>query len=263
VQLTLLGVGSSAGTPVIGCACKTCRSTDPRNVRTRCSAAVTLPGGEVVLIDTGPDLRQQALREGLSRVDAVLYTHTHADHLHGIDDLRAFCQLGRKQIPLYASPEHLRVISARFGYVLRDAGGHWDLPVLGGNEVTGPFRLFGVDVVPIPLKHGRSDIYGYRLGNAAYLTDVSEIPPSSLDLLRGLDVLLLDCLRYKPHHTHINLEQSLAYAGRIQAARTYLIHMTHELEYEEVNAQLPPGVQVGHDGLRLQLGDGSAAPIMR
>lgn len=258
MQLTLLGVGSSAGSPVIGCGCKTCTSGNPRNVRTRCSAALTLATGEVVLIDTGPDLRHQALRESMTRVDAVLYTHTHADHLHGIDDLRSFCQLGRKQIPLYGSPEHMHTIAERFGYVLRAPGEHWDLPVLSANVVDGPFQLFGADVTPIPIKHGRANIYGYRIGNLAYLTDVSEISVASLGLLQGLDVLLLDCLRHKPHHTHINLEQSLAYASRIGAMQTYLIHMTHELEYDEVNAQLPAGVLMGYDGLRIASGCGSA-----
>lgn len=252
MQLTMLGVGSSAGTPVIGCDCKTCTSPDPRNKRTRCSAVLTLPTGEVILIDTGPDLRQQALREKLRRVDAVLYTHTHADHLNGIDDLRSFCQLNRHQIPLYGSREHMDSISARFGYTLREPGDYWDLPVLGTHQIDGPFALFGLEVVPIPLKHGRANIFGYRIGRMAYLTDVSEIPDSSLELLQGLDLLLLDCLRYKPHHTHINLEQSLAYAARIGAANTYLMHMTHELEYAEVSAMLPSGVHVAYDGLQLQ-----------
>lgn len=250
MQLVLLGVGSSAGTPAIGCHCATCLSTNPKNKRTRCSAAVTLPGGEVLLIDTGSDLRQQALREGLSRVDAVLYTHTHADHLHGIDDLRGFCQLQRKQIPLYGKQDAIDHIANKFGYALREPSDFWDLPVLKTNRVDGEFQLFGVTITPIPLKHGRSDILGYRIGNMAYLTDVSEIPESSLSLLEGLDFLLLDCLRYKPHPTHINLEQSLAYAGHIKAKQTYMIHMTHEMEFDALSQQLPPTVQVGFDGLK-------------
>lgn len=260
MQLTLLGVGSSAGTPVIGCECNTCTSSDPRNKRTRCSSAITLAGGEVLLIDTGPDLRQQALREKLRRVDAVLYTHTHADHLNGIDDLRSFCQLNRHQIPLYGSLDHMTHIGARFGYTLREPGDYWDLPVLSTNQVDGPFTLFGQEITPIPAKHGRANVYGYRIGNMAYLTDVSEIPEASLTLLTGLEVLLLDCLRYQPHHTHINLEQSLAYAARIGAAHTYLIHMTHELEYHEVSQLLPPNVHVGYDGLQITLRGGCTLP---
>ncbi|MCB5206318.1 MBL fold metallo-hydrolase [Methylovorus mays] len=251
MQLTMLGVGSSAGTPVVGCQCATCCSSDTRNKRTRCSSAITFPDGEVVLIDTGPDLRFQALREGLNRVDAVLYTHTHADHLHGIDDLRAFCQIQRQQIPLYGKADALAHIADKFGYTIREPSDFWDLPVLGLNEIKAPFELFGKTVTPIPVKHGHSDILGFRIGNLAYLTDVSEIPEASLALLQGLDFLLLDCLRYKPHYTHINLEQSLEYAARIAAGNTYLIHMTHEMEYAAVTSLLPPKVHVGYDGLQL------------
>lgn len=253
MQLIVLGAGSSGGTPVIGCSCASCTSADSRNKRTRCSSAIVMPGGEVVLIDTGPDLRQQALREQLTRVDAVLYTHPHADHLHGIDDLRAFCQLQRKQIPLYGNQATLEHISTKFGYALRDPGDFWEMPVLGIKQAERAFELFGVTIVPIPVKHGRSDILGYRIGNMAYLTDVSEIPESSLALLQDLDALLLDCLRYKSHPTHINLEQSLAYASHINARNTYLIHMTHELEFNALSQQLPPSVHAAYDGLRLNI----------
>lgn len=253
MQLIMLGVGSSAGTPVIGCDCSTCHSADARNQRSRCSSAIELPDGKIILIDTGPDLRQQALRERLNRVDAVLYTHTHADHLHGIDDLRAFCQLQRQQIPLYGSPDTIRHIVNKFSYVLREPGDFWDLPVLGVHAVEQPFMLFGMQIVPIPVKHGNSDILGYRIGNLAYITDVSSIPDISIALLQGLDVLLLDCLRFKPHPTHVNLEQSLAYAGQIKARQTYLIHMTHEIEYMAVSQRLPDSVRLGHDGLRINL----------
>lgn len=251
MQLIMLGVGSSAGTPVIGCSCKTCTSADARNKRTRCSAAIVLPAGETILIDTGPDLRLQALREDLKRVDAVLYTHTHADHLHGIDDLRSFCQLQRQQLPLYGSQETLHHIASKFSYVLREPSDFWDLPVLAAKRVAEPLELFGVKITPIPVKHGNSDILGYRIGNIAYITDVSVIPESSLALLRGLDVLVLDCLRFKAHPTHINLEQSLEYASLINANQTYLIHMTHEIEYGEVSQRLPGTVRLGYDGLRV------------
>lgn len=249
MQLTMLGVGSSAGTPMIGCRCETCTSLDTRNHRTRCSSAIKLENGKVLLIDTGPDLRQQALRAGLTQVNAVLYTHTHADHLHGIDDLRSFCQLQRSQIPLYGKPESMAHIANKFGYTLREVGNFWDLPILKTNPVTGPFEVCGQWVTPIPVKHGNLDIYGYRVGNLAYITDVSAIPDPSFDLLKGLDVLLLDCLRFTPHYSHINLEQSLRYAGLINANSTYLIHMTHEMEYTALSAQLPSDVYVGYDGM--------------
>lgn len=253
MQLTMLGVGSSAGTPMLGCKCDTCSSIDARNNRTRCSSLIELDNGKIILIDTGPDLRSQSLREGLTRIDAVLYTHTHADHLHGIDDLRGFCQLQRSQIPLFGSEETMVHIKEKFGYALRDASNFWDLPVLKINPVNEQFTLFDQSITPIPLLHGNSEIFGYRIGDIAYLTDVSAIPESSLALLSGLKLLLLDCLRYSTHYTHINLEQSLRYASLIKAKSTYLIHMTHDLEYATLSAQLPKNVYVGYDGLKISV----------
>ncbi|HSI44311.1 MAG TPA: MBL fold metallo-hydrolase [Methylotenera sp.] len=253
MQLTMLGVGSSAGTPVLGCNCSTCLSPDKRNNRTRCSSLVTLDNGKVILIDTGPDLRQQALREDCTHIDAVFYTHTHADHLHGIDDLRGFCQIQRTQIPLYGSTDAISHISQKFGYALREPSNFWDLPVLKAISIAEPFELFGQTIIPIPVKHGRSDILGYRIGDIAYLTDVSEIPESSLPMLQGLKVLLLDCLREAAHPTHINVEQSLAYAAALRPEATYLIHMTHELEYCALMAKLPQKVFVGYDGLKISV----------
>jgi phosphoribosyl 1,2-cyclic phosphate phosphodiesterase len=253
MQLTMLGVGSSAGTPVVGCNCATCISDNPRNQRTRCSSLITLDSGENILIDTGPDLRSQSLRENIKRVDAVFYTHTHADHLHGIDDLRSFCQIQRKQIPLYAKEDAVEHIKQKFGYVLRDPSDFWEMPVLRTETIHKPFELFGVKITPIPVMHGKSHILGYRIGNLAYMTDVSEIPESSLALLKDLDIVLLDCLREKSHPTHINIEQSLAYVGRIKAKQSYMIHMTHELEYASLSKKLPKDVFVGFDGLKLHI----------
>lgn len=254
MKITMLGVGSSAGTPMIGCKCATCTSGDKRNHRTRCSCLIEFDNGKQVIIDTGPDLRQQALREGLSSIDAVLYTHTHADHLHGIDDLRAFCQIQRAQIPLYGSPQAMAHIADKFGYTLREPSDFWDLPVLKTNAVIESFKLFGQHIIPVPLKHGNSDIYGYRIGDFAYLTDVSVIPEHSFALLKDVKVLLLDCLRYQAHYSHVNVEQSLHYASLINAEMTYLIHMTHELEYAELSAVLPANIRVAYDGLALQVG---------
>lgn len=197
-------------------------------------------------------MRFQALREGLVRADAVLYTHTHADHLHGIDDLRAFCQTQRKQIPLYSYPEAVEHIKSKFGYTLREPSDFWELPVLAITTIDAPFVLFGVKITPIPVMHGRIGIYGYRIGNCAYLTDVSAIPDTSHKLLQDLDLLLIDCLRTEKHPTHINIEQSLAYVGQINAKQSVLIHMTHDLEYETLTSMLPNNVTVGYDGLKLQ-----------
>jgi len=251
MQLTILGCGSSAGTPAVGCHCGTCMSDDIKNKRTRCSSLITLDSGENILIDTGPDLRIQALREGLTHVDAVLYTHTHADHLHGIDDLRAFCLVSRKQIPIYAKSDAIAHIKEKFGYAIREPSNFWDLPVLGVNTVSTEFDLLGVEVVPIPVVHGKLIIHGYRIGKMAYLTDVSEIPESSFALLEDLDLLLIDCLRNAPHPTHVNVQQSLALIERIHAKQNVLIHMTHELEYKALSQLLPKNVIVGYDSLKL------------
>lgn len=253
MRLTMLGVGSSGGTPAIGCHCETCTSQDSRNQRTRCSSLISLDNGKNILIDSGPDLRQQSLREGLTHVDAVLYTHTHADHLHGIDDLRAFCVLQKSQIPLYGSQSTVNHIAEKFGYTLREPNQSWEIPVLKAHAISAPFDIFGETITPLPIKHGYMDIFGYRIKNFAYLTDVSVIPESTFSLLEGLDVLLLDCLRTKPHFTHIHLEQSLAYASRIQAKKTYLIHMTHEFEFNTLSQALPANVFVGYDGLKLEI----------
>jgi phosphoribosyl 1,2-cyclic phosphate phosphodiesterase len=181
----------------------------------------------------------------------VLYTHTHADHLHGIDDLRAFCQIQKMQIPLYGKLDAMQHIQAKFGYAIREVGDFWEMPILSINPISEPFEIFGIRVTPIPVKHGYSDILGYRIGNLAYLTDVSEIPEASLALLADLDILIIDCLRYKPHYTHINVEQSIAYAGLIKARSTYFIHMTHDLEYEKLSGEVPESMYVAYDGLKL------------
>ena len=253
MEVIFFGTGSSAGTPVIGCGCDTCLSPDPRNKRTRCSIAVQMEDGAVLLVDTGPDLRLQALREKMTRLDGVLYTHYHADHLNGLDDLRSFCHLQRQPIPVYGNEVTMHGIVQRFGYAFPDhEQHHWDKPVLKAHVVSGPFTAAGVEVIPVPVMHGKYEILGYRIGNMAYLTDVSDISPQSMEKLRGLDILLLDCLRYRPHHTHFNLEQALLWAEKIGARETYLIHMTHELEYAELSSHLPFTVCPAYDGLRLQ-----------
>lgn len=253
MEIVFLGTGSSAGTPVIGCGCNTCLSPDSRNKRTRCSIAVHMDDGAVLLVDTGPDLRLQALREKLTRVDAVLYTHYHADHLNGLDDLRSFCHLQRQPIPVYGNEATLQGIVQRFGYAFpHHEQHHWDKPVLRAHAVDGPFVAGGVEVIPVPVMHGKYEILAYRIGNMAYLTDVSDISAASMEKLQGLDYLLLDCLRYRPHPTHFSMEEAVAWAEIIGARETLLIHMTHELEYSELSAQLPAGICPAHDGLRLQ-----------
>lgn len=253
VEALLLGVGSSAGTPAIGCACATCTSPDPRNRRTR-SGALLSAGGVNFLIDTGPDLRAQALREGITQVDAVLYTHPHADHLHGVDDLRAFCYLNKAELPVFGNAFMMQALHARFRYTLDPPNAWFERPSLAPTVIDGPFSHRGVRISPIPVLHGTWPILGYRIGNLAYITDVSTIPDESFALLDGLEVLMLDCLRNNPHRTHFGVEQSLEAAQRIGARQTVLIHMTHELEYQALSARLPANIVVAYDGMRLETG---------
>ena len=251
--LTILGAGSSAGTPVVGCRCKTCLSVNPRNTRTRCSSLVTLENGKNILIDTSPDLREQSLRESITKVDAVLFTHAHADHCHGIDDLRAFCQINKIQIPLYGNQDVIDQLSIKFKYAMIEPKNFWEIPVLKPNIVDAPFKIFDEIITPIPVMHGNSNINGYRIGNLGYITDASEISENSMKLLEGVDTLLLDCLRMEPHFTHLSFSESIEISKKIKAKKTYLIHMTHSLEYESLKKMLPEGIYVGYDGLKLQI----------
>ena len=252
-QLTLLGVGASAGTPVVGCECNTCKSTNKKNYRTRCSSVLSLKNGKNILIDTSPDLRLQSLREGLTSVDAVLFTHHHADHCHGIDDLRAFCQINKKQIPLYGNQFSMDELNKKFQYAMVEPNGFWETPILKPNVINKPFNLFGLAIEPVPVFHGKSLINGYRLGNMAYLTDVSKIPDSSMEQLQNLDVLLLDCLRNEPHPTHFSYMESIDVAMELGAKKTFLIHMTHDLEYDALSKKLPESIYVGYDGLKINV----------
>jgi phosphoribosyl 1,2-cyclic phosphate phosphodiesterase len=251
--LTILGAGSSAGTPVVGCKCETCVSVNPRNKRTRCSSLITLENGKNILIDTSPDLREQSIRESVTNVDAVLFTHAHADHCHGIDDLRAFCQINKIQIPLYGNEDVIDQLVNKFKYAMIEPKNFWEIPVLKPNIVNAPFEIFNEIITPIPVKHGNYSINGYRVGNLGYITDVSEISENSMKLLEGIDVLLLDCLRMEPHFTHLCFSESIEIAKKINAKETYLIHMTHSLEYESLKKMLPEGIYVGYDGLKLQI----------
>jgi phosphoribosyl 1,2-cyclic phosphate phosphodiesterase len=252
--LTVLGSGTSMGVPTIGCTCGVCRSADPHDRRTRPSLMVEWDGHRIV-IDTTPDFRQQALRENINRVDAVLYTHGHADHILGLDDLRPLTYTrvtGGAKVPLYASAETARVLKSVFRYVFDEDYKYGGLAQVALHEIDGPIRLFGAAFVPVTVIHGEQEIYGYRFGSAAYLTDFSEIPESSLAKLHGLDILFLDALRHKPHPTHSTVENSLKMVERTQPKRAFFTHIAHDLPHQETNAQLPPNVRLSHDGLRLE-----------
>ena len=249
--LTVLGSGTSMGVPTIGCTCAVCHSTDPHDRRTRPSALIEY-AGKVVLIDTTPDFREQAIREGITTIDAVLYTHSHADHILGIDDLRPLSYHRDGKIPLYARPEAADYIRHMFRYIFDADYKFGGLARLELKPVDGPFDLFGAKVEPIPVIHGESEIYGFRLGSAAYLTDFSQIPEASFSRLQGLDVLFLDGLRYKPHPTHSTVENSIRIADRLKAKRVFFTHICHDLPHEATNATLPPQVRLSYDGMKLE-----------
>ena len=252
MRVTFLGTGTSHGVPMIGCECATCQSTDPRDTRLRPSILIETADTHV-LVDAGPDLRAQALTHRISRVDAILFTHGHADHILGMDDVRRFNALKHGTMPCYGDAQTLDDIRTVFGYVFDPAtpkGG--GLPQLELFRILGPFSLGRQEVQPVPLLHGSRPILGFRLDGFAYLTDCSRIPDASWDLLRDLDVLVLDALRERSHPTHFSLSEALAVAERVGAARTYLTHMCHDLGHQATCARLPAGVTLAYDGLVLQ-----------
>ncbi len=251
LRILVLGSGTSVGVPTIGCDCAVCRSTDPRDQRLRPSVLVSYQGRNI-LVDTTPDFRQQALRAGLRRLDAVLFTHAHADHIMGLDDVRPLNFRQNAAIPIYGSVETLKTIRRVFDYVFSDCPPESSIPRLEARVLDGePFELFGLKIVPVPLRHGRGWVYGFRFGPAAYLTDHSEIPETSLDLLRDLDVLFLDALRRRPHPTHTTLERALQYVEQLAPRRAFLTHICHDLPHEETERSLPPHVRLAYDGLEV------------
>lgn len=250
--LTVLGSGTSMGVPTIGCDCRVCRSTDPRDKRTRPSVLLHY-NDHYVLIDTAPDFREQAIREHIIRLDAVVYTHAHADHILGLDDLRPLSfHRSEGKIPLYAHRRTARLIRTVFHYIFASEYKFGGLAQVEMNEISGPFDLFGATFEPVVVLHGDAKIFGFRFGNAAYLTDFSQVPEETLEKLEGLDILFLDALRYKPHPTHSTIENSLRIIERVRPSRGFFTHICHDLSHAETNEQLPPHVRLAYDGLQLE-----------
>lgn len=248
-QLTFLGTGTSNGVPVIGCTCEVCCSTDERDKRTRSSAYVEW-GDRVYLIDTATELRAQALRNGLTRVDAVLMTHPHADHTGGFDDLRRFNELAQAWLPVWADPGTASLLRERYAYTFAEAfpffGGKPDLTL---HEIDGPISPFEHEIVPITVMHGRLPITAYRFGSLAYVTDAKVIPPESMDLLRGVDTLVLNSLRPAPHPTHLSIGEALEVISELRPRQAFLTHMSHEVSHAQESSMLPAGVAFAYDGL--------------
>jgi phosphoribosyl 1,2-cyclic phosphate phosphodiesterase len=255
-QFILLGTGTSVGVPAIGCPCDVCASSDPRDKRTRCAALVGLPEGNL-LIDTPPDLRQQLLRERVGIVHAVLFTHEHADHLFGLDDLRLFPFYLGGPVPLYCNEQVEDRIRRSFDYAFPELEPthHGAVPQLSFRRIgLAPFDVLGARVMPVRMLHGpRFEVLGFRIGNVAYCTDVNQIPTESMALLTGLDALVLDALRARPHATHFSLDEAIEVARRLAPRRTIFTHISHELAHERISSQLPPGMELGYDGQRIPL----------
>jgi len=235
VKLTFLGTGTSHGVPVIGCSCAVCSSTDPRNARLRCSVLIE-DGGTTIVVDTGPEFRIQALRAGLKRLDAVVLTHAHADHLHGLDDVRP---LTRDQpASLYASEAVLTETRNRFPYVFQGSQGGGGIPRLALTPISGPFTVNSITVTPLPVLHGTLPILGFRFGPIAYITDCSSVPDETWPLLEGLDILVLNALRHLPHPTHLSVNEALQLIGRIRPRRAYLTHFCHDIDHRTLLREL-------------------------
>jgi phosphoribosyl 1,2-cyclic phosphate phosphodiesterase len=238
------------GVPTLGCTCRVCTSTDPRDRRTRPSIAVTWAGHRVV-IDTGPDFRMQALREGIDHVDAVLYTHSHADHVLGLDDLRPLSFRHKNKIPLYADDAAATVIERIFDYTFDPNSWYPTRARVEMHRLGNSVEIEGAVFERVPLTHGRLEVAGFRFGDAAYLTDMNDIPESSLALLENLDVVILDALRKEPHSSHATLDQAVGFVARMQPRRAFFTHMSHDLQHAETNHELPQHIQLAYDGLRI------------
>ena len=252
VELTVLGSGTSMGVPTIACRCPVCLSPDQRDKRTRPSILLRY-ADRAVVIDTTPDFRFQALRVNLERLDAILYTHSHADHILGLDDIRPFNMQEEKVIPIYGNRPAIEGVRRVFKYIFDGNYPFGGVPLVKDHIITGPVELFGMEFIPVKLLHGHLEVLGFRFGSVAYLTDYNKIPESSYPLLRDLDVLFLDALRHVAHPTHMTVEEALQEVEKIRPRQTFFTHIAHDLGHQETNARLPEQVRLCYDGMRLEI----------
>ncbi len=259
MKLTFLGTGTSFGVPVVGCRCEVCSSDDPRDKRTRHSALVSWDDGASVLVDTPPELRLQLVRERVDRIDAVWFTHLHADHLHGIDDLRIFSIRSRRDVPAYASQDSCAILTRRFDYIFDpnvrpDVGSskpQISLHVLSPNQSE---TVAGRQFLPVEVPHGSMRVLGFRVGGLGYVTDAKQLPPRTVEALSGVEVLVLNALWWgNPHPTHFNVEEAIDTAERLGAERTFLTHLTHRVSHRDLASRLPPGIYAAYDGLTVEI----------
>lgn len=254
LKITVLGSGTSVGVPTVGCHCAVCESQDPHDNRLRPSILISYDGHNV-LVDTTPDFRFQALRAKINHLDAVLFTHSHADHILGLDDVRPFNFRQKGEIPIYAAPDTMEVIQRVYQYIFDGVKRESNVPKLATHLIDGAaIDLFGLEFLPVPVMHGSATIYGFRFGAAAYLTDHSDIPESSMAQLSGLDVLFLDALRYKPHPTHSTVDRSIQTVEKLAPRRAFFTHISHDLAHARAESLLPPNVRLAYDGLEILVG---------
>ncbi|MBN8584346.1 MAG: MBL fold metallo-hydrolase [Ignavibacteria bacterium] len=260
MKVTVLGSGTSQGVPIVGCHCRACTSSDPKDKRLRVSLYIETDkkiNGKplIILIDTSPDFRQQMLVNNITDIDAVLYTHYHVDHIMGLDDIRQINQLHKKYVELYANNETAYRIKQTFSYIFDEntykGGG---IPLVNLHEIDlKPFDVMGQEIVPLEYKHGPTTVYGFRIGDLAYMTDCNFIPEAEFEKLHGLKVLIIDALRYRKHETHFSVEEALEASKRINADKTYFTHMTHDIVHEEAGSKLPPNIEFAYDGLTFEV----------